>query len=454
MKQLFTAIFSLFVCLFSNAQSISKWDGISSSTDWYYSSSGPIYYINSASDLAGLSKLVAPGPYVKFTGQTIILTTNIDLNNHEWEPIGGFFPGNYYYTFCGIFDGNGKTVSGLNISKFRDNSLYSIGLFGCLFDSNAIIKNLSLKGEIDLQHEDNGAKIGAITGENNATIINCKTDVSISVTASNGAFCKSYIGGIVGKSSSPITKCVSSGAITATHNNKNDPNVGGIVGNNLSTISECSSSSNISIIGGSQGKIGGIADQNNVENCIYSGEIKINSGNHIYAGGIIGMSGSVYSCIMVGSISGVANYLYTSPIKPTTGGSDIISNCYYLDEINNPSNQGIPISEYQFKNGHPLNGLDPNVWSFSEGEFPFLKFLENFPTNTEQIITSNISVGINGNSIIVCNATPKSKIIIFDVTGKIIKQQSINSTEERIDGLKSNNIYIVRLDNQSFKIIL
>ena len=59
-----------------------------------------------------------------FSGKTVKLTDDIDLGSQEWTPIGD---DGYNNLFSGTFDGNGKTISGLQITSANDGF---VGLFG------------------------------------------------------------------------------------------------------------------------------------------------------------------------------------------------------------------------------------------------------------------------------------------------------------------------------------
>ena len=78
--------------------------------------------IADAGDLAQFSKMVNEGN--TFQGKTVKLTADIDLENQEWTPIGD---DGYNNLFSGTFDGNGKTISGLQITSANDGF---VGLFG------------------------------------------------------------------------------------------------------------------------------------------------------------------------------------------------------------------------------------------------------------------------------------------------------------------------------------
>ena len=64
-----------------------------------------------------------------FEGKEVILMVDINLNGYEWETLGRI-EGSYYYAFNGVFNGNGKTVSGLKITKINNGTIRTTGLLG------------------------------------------------------------------------------------------------------------------------------------------------------------------------------------------------------------------------------------------------------------------------------------------------------------------------------------
>ena len=122
-----------------------------------------IYEISTAEQLAGLAKLVNGGN--NFSGKTIKLTADIDLNNQAWTPIGN---GDNSFAFFGTFDGDGYTISGLNVPDAN-----APGLFGCIFGT---VQNLIVKGSVTVGDEADGGDYGEAGGvvcENNGTVQNC-----------------------------------------------------------------------------------------------------------------------------------------------------------------------------------------------------------------------------------------------------------------------------------------
>lgn len=111
------------------------------------------YLIAKASQLALLAKYVneeTPGYYED--GVHYKLSADIDLGGYgNWTPIGsgptdGRYPyENPRYAFQGVFDGDGHTVSGLNVNLAGTTTFTSAGLFGV---NDGTIRNLNVSGEV------------------------------------------------------------------------------------------------------------------------------------------------------------------------------------------------------------------------------------------------------------------------------------------------------------------
>ena len=132
-----------------------------------------IYEISTAEQLAGLAALVNgtakdtegnPIAAVNFSGKTIKLTADIDLGNQAWTPIGN---GNSSFAFFGTFDGDGYTISGLNVPDTN-----APGLFGYIFGT---VQNLIVKGSVTVgENADDGCgEGGGVVCDNNGTVQNC-----------------------------------------------------------------------------------------------------------------------------------------------------------------------------------------------------------------------------------------------------------------------------------------
>lgn len=148
---------------------------------------------------------------------SVILLTDIDLTGVDFSGIP---------IFCGNFDGNGHTVSGLSIT--RDGS--NMGLFRYVGDS-ALIQNLTVSGEVT--PDGSRSAVGGIAGHNAGKIQNCFFDGTVSGSDD--------VGGIAGINAITgiIDGCHSKGVITGDHR------VGGVVGNNLGVVRSCNNRSGV-----------------------------------------------------------------------------------------------------------------------------------------------------------------------------------------------------------------
>lgn len=223
----------------------------------------------------------------------VVLTADIDLKNEAWTPIGiGKDTRNEDLPYSGTFDGNGHTISGLNVNYGDKNG----GLF-CHVKS-ATIKNLTVAGSVTYSSGD-GIVYGGIVGcANSSTIENCTNRCTVTGTW--------YAGGIVGWSvDSDIIGCANFGNISSPFRS------GGICG-------------------GITGQVDAYGIDATIRDCYNVGMV---SGK--YAGGITGQSDSgnidilIANCYNVGSLHGSTN---TGEIIGDLSGPicTTIDNCYYL----------------------------------------------------------------------------------------------------------------------------
>ncbi len=188
----------------------------------------------------------------------------------DWTPIS---------TFTGSFDGNGHTISNLNINT---PTASMVGLFG--YVSNADIRNLGIESGTILGKGDVGALVGYADG---TKIIGCYSKANV---ACNG----NYAGGLVGSAGNytVISQCYTKGKVTT------GTYIGGIVGGITSgtKIEDCYATGNVGQLLTSVGYTGGIvgiASNLDIEKCYASGNIYGN----IYAGGISGMRGAIKNSV-------------------------------------------------------------------------------------------------------------------------------------------------------------
>ncbi len=250
-----------------------------------------ISYINNFTDLKNLATTVNGGN--NCGEKYFLLTTNIDMNNELWTPIGN----KKTNSFLGTFDGNGFEISNLQIENSSANSQ---GLFGY---NSGIIKNVKVSGQII---DDNN--IGGIVGYNLGTIENCQSNVKINGSGSN-------IGGIVGY------------------------NKGGIV-QNCQNIAEINGNQ---IIGG----IVGCSDEGAViQNCYNLGSV---SGN-IKCGGCAGVNNSdIKNSYNIGNI--ICNGDKVGAFVGDSDNQSPVQNCYFMSNNNMSDKYAISKTSEQFADG-------------------------------------------------------------------------------------------------------
>lgn len=230
---------------------------------------------------------------------TVRLTADIDLTGHNFSGIP---------VFCGTFEGNGHTVSGVKL----DFSGSYAGLFRYVTASARIV-DLNLQGEFS--PTGSGSYAGSIAGSNSGSIQNCTFSGSVSGI--------DHIGGIAGINTETgiIENCTANGSLYGNHF------TGGIAGSNSGIIKNCINYSSVNIqlqqnnvdlsditldaLTGSESAatvtdIGGIAGISSgyISQCQNSGNIGYpHIGYNI--GGIAGsQTGYIGDCINTGIISG------------------------------------------------------------------------------------------------------------------------------------------------------
>lgn len=170
------------------------------------------WLIKGGDDVTLLAKCVNIGCY-SFAGEFIELDENDTYDNPddyaEFEPIG-MNGGDYNTPFCGTFEGNGVTISGIDytfntVSSVGDgSSLIPIGLFGDIglyvgdpADRKiGTVKNVIVSGCSFASTYDGVCSVGGIAGIlSNGIVSNCYV-IGSEVSAANTG---SYTGAIVGK---------------------------------------------------------------------------------------------------------------------------------------------------------------------------------------------------------------------------------------------------------------
>lgn len=270
-------------------------------TSWFDDSYGT-FIINTAAELAGVAQLVNEG-VTDFAGKTIQLGSDISLYNQDnskytWDPIG-----NDVTPFKGSFNGDGHTISGLNLRVYYDTDAdenRTCGLFGEVAgDGTNTIENLTLKNvsyAADMgvyEDSDEGQAFGSLAGYTSGVNIS-----NVHVDGLNVYGTAKYIGGIVGRgdSNGTLSDCSVERAVFDTDG---ADYVGGIVGlqfgNGEDKLLNCYVSAEINGSYQGAGGIVGLALGDHgamgVENSYYIGSFAPTS-DDAYCGGIVGLASS------------------------------------------------------------------------------------------------------------------------------------------------------------------
>ena len=302
------------------------------------------YRIMSAGDLAQLSTLVNAGNTL-YSNKYYIQTQDIDLSGYSnWTPIGTSSA-----VFLGSYDGNGNSISNLNISTTSTTTVYT-GLFGYVVStvqgSNVIlgiVKNLVIESGSINAGSTSYVYAGGVAGYlNTGTIQSCSVkDVSITVTSGTNIYAGGIAGkvkGISGYSTAGVVKiCGFSGSV-----NVSTGKVGGIAGalTEEARVSKCYNTGSVHAEG--SGSVGGIAGEaftsssicEYINLCYNTGNVSTKDSNGMCAGIVAtGYRVQVSTCFNAGRVYEENNgtkHATIAGIIGYAGDYSIISSCYNI----------------------------------------------------------------------------------------------------------------------------
>lgn len=246
------------------------------------------YVISSKEEIIAMRDMVNSAFFNgKYGSASYILTSDIDLANEVWTPIGtcnddgnGFQP-----VFSGKFDGNMHTISNLT---FNESLPYS-GLFGKLGNTSKSgrINSINVTGKVNSSSD----YVGGICGE--IAYGSSITDSAFIGTV-KGA---NYVGGIAGncRSSGIILNCYTNGSITAASC------AGGILG---SVLKDGDNRYNVT-----------------VKNCYHTGDVSAENSAQII--GLSELNGNkdttieILNCYYLKGFEAVNGECTTSDVNPT-----------------------------------------------------------------------------------------------------------------------------------------
>ena len=369
-----------------------------------------VYQINDAEELAWVAEQVNEEGKT-FANEIIRLMNDIYLNNQPWTPIG-FEAGSGATPFAGTFEGNNKTIYGLNIvaetvsRALTEYKEHAAGLFG--YVSGGKIKNFTIDGAT-IKHKGQSG-IGVVAGQifSNSSLVESVT-VKNAVVEGNRR-----IGGIVGFAYGSIINCVVENAtFTATPDDvdgnekfDNGDKVGGIVGYLGEGTYQLTENvvSNITIIG--YRDLGGIVGctqiGDNVKNNTVKGAIKVVANRDVvYESTEDINTGIIAGCIKKGQLDSSNDVSEATYIEENTE-SEENPLADLLSKENSTVN--IPAGEYvlpkTIANGVTIIGEEGTVFNVAGASI-----------NADNVTIKNVVIQNNGEATTALSLSGKNPII-------------------------------------------
>ena len=383
-----------------------------------------------------------------------VLTDDIDLENRPWTPIGT--TGENKNNFRGVFNGQGHTITGLNVTGTRNG----IGFFGEV--RTGTVENFTIYGEVTVpgKYTYAGGVIGSTCGlntendleRNGATIRNIKSFVNLTLNAHG-----------IGR-------------------------VGGFVGyaNHETLIENCEWYGTFELGGyraeaGVAGFLGRVQENSDVtiRNCGAYGTVKTNykkgdynGNNDIFVCGFLGWSvnGSnsadftdtvIENCLFAGKVE--LGESITDQIDYSAFGclSEIksITNCYYLGEnglpgVNNNSTykpsatEVISVDESQLASGEVAYRLqqrnNEQVWgqmSNTKGSFPVL---------TDNELYKVVEVGETGNYSVSNIGDTNGDGVVDELDYQALVNEILSDSNEQIETADYDDIVKYDLNGDGY----
>ena len=350
-------------------------------------------YIYNATDLLLFAKSVNNGN--GYSGQTVKLMDDIDLAGIEWKPIGQTVNYSARTYFQGTFDGNGKTISNLNVPATtweegsNDGENFATGFFGFIDAGGNTIKNVTF----DHANVEGHHWVGVVAGYMTGTVSGVKvTNSTVTSTYKNDKADGDKAGGVVGYlNSGSVTGCTVTGStITAIRD------CGSVVGMSSGTVTgntaqDCTvyySTDNDEQIGGEiAGKRANGVSDNTANNVTVVRQLAVATAEQLSAA--LNATYSVDTTILLTdniNLAGVAWGVHA------LNGSN---NAQLTIDGNGKTIYGLTSSEYYNINGFDSNGLVTSIKSgLSSVTFKNLTIDgANLTNNGETFATTGVFVG-------------------------------------------------------------
>jgi hypothetical protein len=239
--------------------------------------------------------------------------------------------------FTGVFEGNDRSISKLNINAVGAGNRY-LGLFGKIGEAGEA-KNFGIE-EVIIFGGNLSYLLGSLCGVNHGTVNNCYASGFVDGRVGS----RWYLGGLCGSNHGRVSHCYVTVSVLSVEHCES---VGGLCGENTGTIINCYSSG--SVTGGDYSEnLGGLCGENHygaISNCHSSSPVT--GGNHCWKlGGLCGFShayngtsGRITDCYSRGSVTGGDYCAYVGGLCGTNAYC-VVSNCYSIGSVSTGAGSG------------------------------------------------------------------------------------------------------------------
>ena len=330
--------------IYSNITVYGKYTSNGADISWYNESENS-FNICTKQELIGFSALASTG--ISFSGKTINLTCDIDLENKEWAPIA---------SFSGTLNGNKHKISNLQIINTTGN----LGFFNVL-KSSAKVENLKFDN-VNIK-SGSSTQSGVLAAASQGATISRVAVSNFTLRGQNNA------GGIVGSvsGSSVINECSTmSGSITVSATD-----AGGIAAilSGSPTLTHLRSNATVRSNSDAAPDVGGIIGD-------YNSEVNNLTMRYVLFTGKVIADPWMYSSY--GAIYGRIGY-GTGNDKFSNDKENNKPNWFYdKDTIGlsstKPLSRGTGKTTKELKTASTFAGWDTNIWRIKDGSIPSLKW--------------------------------------------------------------------------------
>lgn len=336
-------------------------------------------------------------------------------------------------TFAGTFDGNGKTINGLNISAsgfiaeingtttiknitfknctLTDDSNQYVGLVAAKATSGTVtfeqvtVENCTITGTKSNEQRIGGLLGAATNGVTQLTFTDC---ANIGGSISKAENKTAIIGGIVGSvdCKTEISDCKNSSAITAGYANNGGHKVAGIislVNAGGLTMTDCINTGAITASALAGGMVSDVRVATTIDGCYNSGAITTGDAalthtNNSYAGGIVAQFYNISNCTVKNSYNAGTVIAYAASGKNAFAGGIVstsnkvvsVENAVNTGSVTSTNRAGGLLGKYTVTSGTLKNCLSLGAVS-GKDDYSDGAFIGYFPTgNTDASVSITI----------------------------------------------------------------